>query len=156
MISEKKVRGLIAEALDGTDQFLVDLKIAADNHIMVEIDDRVSSISIADCVRVSRAVEHNLDREAMDFKLDVTSPGLDKAFKVYEQYVKNVGRIVKVRLKESKGIEGMLKEVDEEGVVVQTREKQRIEGRKAKQWVEEAHRLAFSEIEETKIVISFK
>jgi ribosome maturation factor RimP len=156
MIKEKKVRGLIAEALDGTDQFLVDLRIGVDNHIFVEIDDRVGSISITDCVRVSRAVEHNLDRDETDFKLDVTSPGLDKAFKVHEQYVKNVGRHVKVRPTVGKTIEGLLKEVDEEKVTVMTREKRRIEGRKSKEWVEEDHVFAFTDIEETKIVISFK
>lgn len=156
MIKEKKVRGLIAEAMDGTEQFLVDLKIGVDNHIFVEIDDRVGSISISDCMRVSRAVEHNLDREETDFKLDVTSPGLDKPFKVHEQYVKNVGRSVKVRREGGKTIEGELIAVTELDITLKTREKRRIEGRKSKEWVEEEHLIPFTEIEETKIVITFK
>jgi len=142
--------------MEETELFLVDLRIAPDNGIFVEIDDRVGSVSISDCMKVSRAVEHNLDREETDFKLDVTSPGLDKAFKVHEQYVKNVGRNVNVKLINGKPIEGLLKAVDEEKITVMTREKRRIEGRKSKEWVEEDHLLTFENIRETKIVISFK
>ena len=43
-----------------------------------------------------------------------------------------------------------------QGLVLKTREKKRIEGRKAKQWVEEEHKLQASDIEWTKVIISFK
>jgi len=41
-------------------------------------------------------------------------------------------------------------------LVLKTKEKKRIEGRKAKQWVEEEHQLSAGEIDWTKIIISFK
>jgi len=39
--------------------------------------------------------------------------------------------------------------------VVTTREKRRIEGRKAKEWVEEQHPFPFADVHWTKVVISF-
>ena len=42
------------------------------------------------------------------------------------------------------------------GLVLKTREKKRIEGRKAKQWVEEEHPFSACDLEWTKVKISFK
>jgi len=41
-------------------------------------------------------------------------------------------------------------------LVLKTREKRRIEGRKAKEWVEETHNIGAAAIKETKVIISFK
>jgi hypothetical protein len=42
------------------------------------------------------------------------------------------------------------------GLVLKTREKKRVEGRKAKQWVEEEHQFSIDDLEWTKVIISFK
>ena len=42
------------------------------------------------------------------------------------------------------------------GLVLKKREKKRIEGRKAKQWVEEEHPFKACDLEWTKVKISFK
>jgi hypothetical protein len=49
-----------------------------------------------------------------------------------------------------------LTDVNETGITMANRTKERIEGRKAKEWIDHVHEIAFSEIVETKIVISFK
>ena len=155
MIGEKIVRELAQSRLDEFDGFIVDLTISSNNHIKLVIDSD-TSIAVSDCMSVSRNVEHNLDREVEDFSLEVSSAGLDQPFKHLRQYKKNVGREVKVKLIDSKAIEGLLKLVEEDQIVVVTRQKERIEGRKAKKWVESEHLLKFSEIKETKVIISFK
>ncbi|MFN5787085.1 MAG: ribosome assembly cofactor RimP [Flavobacteriia bacterium] len=140
----------------GNGLFVVDLTISSNNVIQVELDKHEGNVSINDCMSVSRNVEHNLDREAEDFELQVSSAGLDKPFRVPAQYVKNVGRTVKVVLQNGKKIEGELKAVSEKDVVVENSRKEKIEGKKKKELIVEQHVLPMEQIKETKIVISFK
>jgi ribosome maturation factor RimP len=155
MIAEKKVRELAQSRLDEFNGFIVDLSISAANQIKLLIDSD-TGISVANCMSVSRNVEHNLDREVEDFSLEVSSAGIDQPFKIRRQYIKNIGREVKVSLHDELVIEGLLEEVNENNIVVLTRKKERIEGRKAKKWVETKHIINFDDIKETKVIISFK
>lgn len=158
MISKDTVQALAQERIDELDNgcYLVDISISAANNITVEADNINGAISIDDCVSISRNIEHNLDREVEDFALSVSSPGLGQPFKVLQQYQKNVGRQVKVITKEGEKVVGELKSVNETGVEVETKTKERIERKKKKQLVVTSHQLAFNNIKETKIVISFK
>jgi len=160
VINAKTVHQLANEFLDGGSGFVVDIKVASGNVIRIDLenDDRTS---IEDCVALSRHIEGSFDREEEDFSLDVGSPGLDKPLKVLRQYLKLIGKQVSVNPKDGKKMEGELVNIEEEngevkGLVIKTREKKRIEGRKAKQWVEEEHRFQASDIEWTKVIISFK
>ena len=155
MIDEKRIRELAEERLATFNGYIVDMHISPANDIKILIDSD-TSVSISDCMSVSRNVEHNLDREAEDFSLEVSSAGLDQAFKHHRQYLKNVGRQVKVKLDNGSKVEGELTSVDESRIEVKTRIKERIEGRKAKQWVETLHDLPFEDILETKVIIGFK
>ena len=67
----------------------------------------------------------------------------------------NVGREVAVMPVQGAKIEGVLTAVEDDHFVVTTREKRRIEGRKAKEWVEEQHPFPFADVHWTKVVISF-
>lgn len=158
MISKKKVLELIDERIAELDNglFVVELNISSSNVIHVEIDKYEGFVSVDDCIRVSRNVEHNLDREEQDFELHVSSAGLDKGLRVFPQYRKNVGRDVKVQLQAGGSLEGELVEATEEGITVRTSRKERIEGRKKKETIIEDHALTMDQIKETKIIISFK
>jgi ribosome maturation factor RimP len=101
-------------------------------------------------------VEHNLDREEQDFELQVSSAGLDKPLRVLKQYIKNIGEEVKVKLTDNSKLQGVLKDANEKGIIVETISKERVEGRKKKETVIKDHELTFKEIKEIKIVISFK
>ncbi len=156
MISEQKLRELVEAYIADSDSFLVDLRIHPGNKIVVEVEGHVSSTSIEDCVRVSRFIEHDLlDRNEEDFSLEVASPGLTNPFKVKQQYNKNVGRDVKVKCNDGATIKGKLYAVKGEEIQIITREKERVEGRKKKEWTEISHFLKMEEIKETKIVIPF-
>lgn len=160
MINAKKIQLLAEEFLEGTSAFLVDVKVASGNviRITLENDDRTS---ITDCVALSRHIEGSFDREEEDFSLDVGSPGLDQPLKVLRQYLKIVGKQIAVNPIEGKKLEGELVSVEEDegefvGLVLKTREKKRIEGRKAMEWVDEEHQFQAGELEWTKVIISFK
>jgi ribosome maturation factor RimP len=157
MIAKQLVEQLANDRIEerNLDVFIVDIKISSSNNILVELDSMSGGVSINDCVAVSRNIEHNLDREAQDFSLEVASAGLDKPFRVLKQYLKNVGKNVQVKTADIGKTEGVLKSVTEDEVVITTREKKRIEGRKKKEWVEEDLSFPMNEIKETKLIITF-
>lgn len=159
MISKKKVLVLIDERIQELDNglFVVELNISPANVIQVELDKYEGNVSVDDCIRVSRNVEHNLDREEQDFELTVTSAGLDRGLRVFAQYQKNIGRGVKVKLIEGSGkIEGTMISATEEQITVQTTRKERIEGKKKKETIVEDHVILMADIRQTKLVLSFK
>lgn len=158
MISKEKVKELAEERIKERDErlFIVELTISSANVIRLELDKMEGNVSIEDCMSVSRNVEHNLDREDDDFELHVSSAGLDKPLRVHAQYVKNIGRGLDVKLNSKEKVTGTLMTVDEAGIVLQHEEKQAIEGKKKKELVVIENKIAFSDINEAKIVISFK
>ena len=103
MISKNRIIELAQERINELDNgnYLVDVSVSAKNVILVKMDNLNQGVSIKDCVSVSRNIEHNLDREAQDFELKVSSPGLDQPFMVYEQYLKNIGKTIEVILNDS-------------------------------------------------------
>ncbi len=155
MITADTIRQLAEAHLEGTPGFLVDVRVAEGNQIRILLDHDAST-SIEDCMALHRHLESELDRNVEDFSLDVSSPGLDQPLKLHRQYVKNIGRTVQVKPVEGAKVEGELVAVDEAGITVKIREKRRIEGRKAKEWVEEEQVWPFEQIQSTKVVISFK
>lgn len=161
MILESTVRKLVEDRIKGTKLFIVDISVSTSNKINVLIDG-MDGVGIHDCIDISRGVEHNLDREAEDFELEVSSAGLDTPFKVLKQYAKNIGRDVKVYTLDGRKHEGTLFAADEEKVVITYDEKVRIEGKKKKELVtrEEVYFFEHEEdelkIKQTKVIISFK
>lgn len=155
MIDKAKVIALVKERLDET-MFIVDVSINERNVINVFIDS-MEGLTIDQCVSVSRNVEHNLDRDEEDFELHVSSPGLTEGFRVLQQYEKYLGRQIEVKPKEhGKKLEGTLLEYDEEGFVLETSSKEKVEGHKKKQLVVKKHSFKYDEIESAKASISFK
>lgn len=155
MITVDRVTKLVEEKMEGTDMFIVELSVKPGNKIEILVD-RDSGLALEDCLSVSRHVEGNLDRELEDYSLDVSSPGVGKPLRLKRQYVKNVGRTVNVKRTDGTIAEGILVSSDEEKIVVHTRTKEEVEGKKGKKWVERDEEIAFDTISETKIVISFK
>ena len=155
MISKEKVLALIEERFQELDKglFLVEMSISRNNLIKVEIDRSEGGVSISDCMSVSRNVEHNLDREAEDFAIEVSSAGLDKPLRVLPQFLKNVGRDVEVTLKGGEKIEGKLLEASETDLKVELTKKVK-EGKK-KITVIEVLDLKREDISGTKVVIKF-
>ena len=62
MISKQKVTELALEKIKELDYFLVDVKISATNEITV-LFDKNDGVVIDDCLKVSRYIESNLDRD---------------------------------------------------------------------------------------------
>lgn len=150
-----RVEGLLQEFLETRkDLFLVDLKISVGNDIVVVLDGD-ESVSIQDCLDVSRAVEFSLDREKTDFSLQVMSAGLSEPLKLPRQYQKNIGRELEVTLNNDEKISGELVEADEEKVVLLLRYRRPKLVGKGKEDVEEEREMLYSDIKKALIIIKF-
>lgn len=145
---------MVAEKIAETDYYILSLEIKQGNNIVVELES-MGPVSITDCVDISRQIEHNLDREAEDFSLQVSSPGLDKPLRDSRQYVKNIGRGLDVKKTDGTSLEGDLLEADDEKIKVKTSRKERVPGKKRKELIEEEHIIPYTEIAQAKIKIKF-
>jgi len=155
MIDKEIIENLINPKLDELGFYLVDLSVKSGNRIELDIDS-ISGVSVNDCMEVSRFINENLDREVEDFELLVSSPGADKPLKMYQQYIKNIGRDVKVETNEGKKFEAELKEANENTALFYYKERVKVEGKKSKKLVENNLILPYSDIKEAKVVIKFK
>ena len=155
MIDAQQIRQWVESHLAEEGGFLVDLTVSDGADIRVLVD-APEGMPIARCVAISPLIEGQLDRDVQDFALQVSTPGLDQPLKLRPQYDKNVGRSVAVQLHDGHKVEGLLTAVGDEGIVVEHKEKRRIEGRKAKEWVTDRHELGWDTIATTKVKISFK
>lgn len=119
---------------------------------LLVILDGDKGISIDDCAELSRELSSALDEGNLisdAFVLEVSTPGLDQPLKSKRQYVKNIGRKVKVKMKE-KTVEGKLAAVQESKIEVL---QQSGSGRKKEEKVVE---IPFEEIDKTFVLVSFK
>lgn len=158
MLDKQKITDLanerIAEINNGS--YLVSVEILPGNFIQVELDNEHRGVSVEDCISVSRNIEHNLDREEEDFKLEVSSPGLSNPLKVWKQYKKNIGRELDLKVDENKKRTGKLISADENGIEMEFTSKERVEGKKKKIKILTTEKFNYNEIIEAKIVIAFK
>ena len=155
MIDRNVILQLVEEKLASTEMFLVDVEVKTGNVIVVEIDSD-EAVSIDDCVALSRWLEEHLDRDKEDFELEVGSAGITSPFKVLRQYVKNIGNEVEILLKAGVKLTGVLKEADENGIVVTVEKQVKPEGAKRKITLQEDQSYTYDEIKYTKYLIRFK
>jgi ribosome maturation factor RimP len=153
-MNQQKIKDLIDEALALNESlFLIDFVISENNKIQITVDSD-NGVPLSECIRISRNVEHNLDREEEDFSLEVTTPDISHLLKERRQYVKNINRILKVKTAEDK-LEGTLVEADDDKIVLnwKTREPKPIG--KGKVTVQKSATLTYKEIKEAKVKIVF-
>ena len=155
MIEIDKIKGIVAQEIEGTELFLVDINISTTNKILVLIDSW-KSVAIDDCIKISRKIEGSLDRDTEDFELEVSSAGLDQPFVVPEQYRKNVGNNVEIITNEGIKLKGKMISFDEKGIEIEIGKKIKVEGKKKKQAIVEKTFYPFDNIKSTKVEIEFK
>lgn len=153
-MDSNKVKQLIEEAIaENPALFLIEWKISPDNKISILVDGD-EGLSIEEIVRISRHVEHNLDREECDFALEVSSPGVGSNLTIPRQYQKNVGRILEVTLND-KVMEGEIVEADEEGVIIFWESREPKPVGKGKITVEHEEKINYADIKKAIIKVTF-
>lgn len=149
-----KVTELLDAALtERQDLFLIDLSISPSNHIKVIIDGD-NGVLVDDCIFVSRAIEHNLDREEEDFSLEVMSAGAASPLVHQRQYKKNISRTLQVKT-HSENIEGVLAEADDESIKLEWKVREPKPVGKGKTTVKKEANIPYEDIVEAKVMIKF-
>ncbi len=149
-----KIRTLVDEALEENDSlFLIDLKMGESNSIQVVVDGD-QGVPLSECIRISRHVEHNLDREEEDFSLEVTSPSITDPIRDKRQYNKNVGRIMQLKT-DAGSFEGRLTEIVDDQLVLEWKAREPKPVGKGKITVEKREVFPIDSINEAKVKIIF-
>ena len=155
MIDKAKVKELVDQWLDGKDYFLTDLTVTPDDCITVEID-HADGVWIEDCVQLSRHIEANLSRDEEDYELEVGSAGLGQPFKVLRQWQNHVDKSVEIITTDGRKLKGILHEAEADHIVLTTRQKVQVEGKKRPVLQDVDLNLPMNEIKSGRYIIDFK
>ncbi|MBF4983115.1 ribosome assembly cofactor RimP, partial [Nonlabens mediterrranea] len=112
-------------------------------------------VTVADCIFISRAVEHNLDRDELDFSLEVASAGASAPLTLPRQFKRNVGRQLEVINREKRKEVGQLVSADDESIAIQWKAREPKPIGKGKVTVEKEWSLKYDDIKQAKVVITF-
>ena len=154
MAFKDKVEQLLNQALEENPHlFLIDFSISDSNKIIVTLDGD-TGVQLQDCVNISRAIEHNLDREEVDFALEVASAGVSAPLKLARQYKKNIGRTLKIKTKE-KTFEALLIDASENDITVEWSSREPKKIGKGKETVIHNEKIAHNDILEAVVTIIF-
>ena len=127
----KNIKGKVAEIATEICQDLgyelvdVEFKKGAKHNLISIFIYKEDGIGLDDCESVSRKIDEILDKdeELTDpYYLEVSSPGLDRPIKTKDDYRRNLGKEVEVKLYASvdgkKHFEGFLTSYDDENVLI--------------------------------------
>ena len=151
---QEHVEVLLEQALEARpDLFLIDLKVGLDQSIRITLDGD-KGINLQDCMDISRAIEHSLDREEFDFSLEVSSAGASAPLVLPRQYAKHLGRKLKVKHQDGE-TEGKLSAADDQKIILNWKVREPKPVGKGKHTVHKEAEIPYSDIEEAKVIITF-
>ncbi|MGB5646796.1 MAG: ribosome assembly cofactor RimP [Muriicola sp.] len=149
-----QVKALLDKVLEeNPGLFLIDFSVSASNSIKVVIDGD-KGVTLEDCMMVSRAIEHNLDREETDFSLEVTSAGATEPLTIPRQYIKNIGRKMEVKTSQTT-LEGTLQSASTDSITLEWKAREPKPVGKGKVTVVKKQVIPFSEIIKANVVLKF-
>lgn len=152
----RELEKIVLDNLDNESLFLVNIDISADKgpkkvKVLIDSDD---GLNIDQCAKLSRRIGEVIEEKELvqdAFTLEVSSPGLDYPLKFKRQYLKNIGRRLRVLLNDNNEKTGKLMQVGDHSIVVNTEQK----GKSRKIAYVETE-INFSDIKKTNVLVSFK
>ncbi len=121
VINNSLITNLVMDVIQDTDLFITDIKIKKDNTIYVFLDGD-QGITIDQCIKVSKHIEKNLDRNKVDFELNVSSHGIGSPLKQYRQYKNAIGKHLNIKLNDNTKINGKLLNATENELILEIKE----------------------------------
>lgn len=128
MLPSERARELVEEILAGSPDYLVDCAVrgAAGSRAVDVFVDSDNTIGVDRLADISREVAFLLESHDVirgPYRLNVSSPGVDRPLKLPRQYRTNIGRLLQVHFRrvDDRGyteVTGILTSADEDGIVV--------------------------------------
>jgi ribosome maturation factor RimP len=119
---ESLIRAIFEEGRCG-EYYLVDLETSPNGTIVAYIDGD-EGVSLDACTQISRVLESVLDLEPTlggVYKLEVSSPGVSRSLRFPRQYLKHLGRTLKIELCSGEKIEGQLTNTGHEAITLEVK-----------------------------------
>ena len=153
---KENIQKLLAEALSlQPDLFLIDLHIDDQSRVHVVLDGD-NGVSLEQCIKVSRHIEHQLDREVHDFSLEVSSAGVTHPLKMVRQYKKNIGRKLAVHTIDNDNFKATLTQADDDQITLEWKAREPKPIGKGKHTVVKQLQVPYNQIEKATVQIQFK
>ena len=112
------VAGLI-KALGDEAVYLVDVTWSKKTNKLEVFIESDNDLTLGNVQKISRKMEEAIDQTGIlgeAYRLDVSSPGIDRPLKLKRQYTKNVGRVVSIELQDGNVLVGKLNSVAEKHI----------------------------------------
>ncbi len=149
------VKKLLDDSLENRkDLFLIDFEILEGNMIRVVIDGD-EGVLVEDCMYISRAIEHNLDRESEDFSIEVSSAGAATPLLHKRQYQKHIGRVLQIVTSSNEKYEAVLTSTDNDCISLEWKIREPKPKGKGKVTVKKNVSISFKDIETAQIKLVF-
>ncbi len=156
-MTKEKIIELLQPYLEDDRIFIVEVIVTASKTrqnitILLDTDE---GIKIEECASVSRRLAHFIETNELivdAYNLEVSSPGIDQPLTFKRQYIKNIGRNLKIQLADGEK-DGTLENVTDEGIVFKE-EVKKSKGKKVEP--KESIVIPFGNIQQAKVQISFK
>lgn len=123
----KEIRNLILPILESQDVDLIEMEFRgrSGSQVLRIFVDTDSGITLDQCVNLSREISDRLDIKdliAGRYRLEVSSPGLDRPLKTKRDFERNIGRKIKITYlvngAEDKTIIGHIEQIDDDMIVI--------------------------------------
>jgi len=123
---KEKIARIVTPEIEAKGAELVEiaLKGTKRNHILVLYVDKVGGVTIDDCAEISRKLLQKTELDDLlgnNYRLEVSSPGMDRPLKTKRDFERNVGRFLEIKFQDERGshkIKGDLKKIDGDAITI--------------------------------------
>ncbi len=126
-----RINELAETVLDGRPLFVVDIQVKGhkgSRTVWIYVDSEEGGVELDECAEISNELSLLLDAHSVidgSYRLNISSPGLDRPLVDRRQYPKNVGRKATVRYNEAGDelrIEGTIKKFTEDQLIIEKKD----------------------------------
>ncbi len=147
---KENIKKIASEIAEQNGFFLIDLVIRGNNNkrVLEVFIDGESYVSAEDCAKVSREINEqieNLPNLSSSYRLDVSSPGVDRPLVFLKQFPKNVNKNFELSYTEddqTKKLNGKLIKVENEDLIFKLKDN--------KEYI-----INFNKLKKAKVIVSF-
>lgn len=132
-LNKNKIANIVKEETENLGYLFIEIDFRGDtrNHILEIYIDNEVGVTTVDCARVSRAIGGVIEEEGLiesKYRLDVSSPGIDRPLKYIQQFKRNIGRSFELQLEDENGLEfeGKLIELDNDDLKFQIKKEVKV------------------------------
>jgi len=108
----KKIRRIASDSAENNNLFLVDIIFRGTQHnpVIEVFVDGEKNVSASECAKVSNEIKKVIDEENFykSYRLDVSSPGVDRPLIFINQFPKHVNRVFDIEYKTSNDVKNLI------------------------------------------------